>query len=297
MPTFLTKQNVYDIINSELPDGLFAYSPNPGQFYITAEIDSYAKTIADTYQTMQAVYNNMFVQTADEKIADFEVMYFGSKVVGNLTLEERKARILAKIRSQNFVAVWDLLTFIASYVPEGTFVQIVEYGSLSGRDTWIINSDTASDNDQLYVSELGFTTFLSYECTQQLQGTNADQVWGEGWQQNDPLPAGVGGNANITQTELLDIRKTAYTYEIRIFNYTMPADLLLLFEKDLKEIEPARCAHILMQNQQLSDYGLTVDVPEVDQFTQENLSFGYLLIHCIATDPTSSTGYKGKTYS
>lgn len=286
MPTFLTQTQVYDIINRELPEGLFAYSPSPNKFYITSELDSYAKTIADTYSTMQNIYKNMFITTADDKLVDFELMYFNRRSAGDLTNDERRARILAKIRSQAFVSIWDILTFVCSYVPIGTYVQILESGNPYGVGSWLVG-----------YSEIGMNTILGDASPQSLIGENADLVWTRGWVYGDPLPSGVSADPLITQAAVTSMRNTAYSYEIRIFDYEITGDLLTNFELDLQQIEPARSQHYLYQNLNLSDYYLTIDVNNVDQFTKVLYQGNNIHVDCIALDDTQLTGYKGRTYS
>ncbi len=286
MPTFLTQSQVYDIINRELPEGLFAYSPAPATFYVTSELHSYAKTISDTYDTMQHIYQNMFVTTSNEKIEAFEITYFGQRSAGALSTEERRARILAKIRSQAFVSLWDILTFVCSYVPAGTYVQILESNNPYGVGSWILG-----------YSELGLNTILGDAGPQQLTGEDADLVWTGDWQQGDPIPTGVSCDPDIVQATVTGIRNTAYSYEIRIFDYEITGDLLTNFEIDLAQIEPARSEHYLLQNLTLSDYYLTVDVLNVDQFTTTTYQGQTIPVDCIALDDTQTTGYKGRTYS
>lgn len=287
MPSFLTKSQIYDIINRELPEGLFSYSPDPSKFYITSELDSYAFTIAATYDTMKSIYDNEFISTADEKISDFEIMYFGTTSVG-LTLEEKRNRIFAKIRSQAFVSLWDILTYVASYVPEGTYVQILENGKFGGFDSWSLSQ-----------SELDLNTYLGNVSPQQLYGEDADLVWTGDWQQGDPIPTGVYCDPNITQASVLGMRDMAYSYEIRIFGYELTGEVLVNFQKDLELIQPVRSKYYIAQNLVLADYYLTVDVDNVGQFTQATLPFGIkIAVDCIAVDPTQTvTGYKGRTYS
>ncbi len=286
MPSFLTKSQIYDIINRELPEGLFSYSPDPSKFYITSELDSYAFTIAATYDTMKSIYENEFVTTANEKISDFELMYLGVISV-SLSLEEKRSRILAKIRTQAFVSLWDILTFVASYLPEGTYVQILENGKSGGYDSW-----------SLGYSQLDLSTYLGNVSLQQLYGEDADLVWTGDWEQGDPIPAGVFCDPNITQASVIGMRDMAYSYEIRIFGYELTGEILVNFQKDLDVIHPVRSKYYIAQNLVLADYYLTVDVNNVDQFTQATLPFGVkIAVNCIAADSTQTTGYKGRTYS
>jgi hypothetical protein len=297
MPTFLTTNDVYNVINRELPEGLFAYSPSPNKFYITSELYSYASNIAVTYGTMQTIYNNMFVTTMAENVADYEVMYFGSKSTANLTLEERRGRILAKIRSQLSVSLWDILTFIVSYLPVGTYAQIVEYGNYNSWDVWQVGVDFGVRN-AVDSCELGTMTYLANECPQEIHGALSDTVWGPGWNYLDPLPAHVSGDTQITQAKMLAMRITAYTYEIRIFGYAFTTEAQAQFEQDLIQIHPIRSQYYLVQNQVLSDYRLTTDVDNVSQFTSIPAFNGPIrMVNCIKNDPTQTTGYRGKVYT
>lgn len=276
MPSFLSQTEIYNIINRELPEGLFAYSPAPSTFYVTAELDSYAATISDCYtEAMQPIYTNMFVTTADVKIPDFEIMYFGKRAVGDLTLEERRQRILSKIRSQASCSLWDILLFCASYIPEGKFVQVVEYNKQNGYDIW-----------KLDVSKLDYNCYLALGRTQALAGELADQVWTSGWNYLDPLPDGVIAPDALTQTEVLAMRENAYRFGILFFDYTFTADALLQLKSDLNEIIPVRSDYSILDNLVLADYFLTQTVYDVTSLNN---------INCIAIDPTSTaTGITGK---
>ena len=99
MPKFLTREEIYKIIQQEQPDSVYPYGA-PEQYYVTANNDAEAKTIEGVYNTLQRIYINYFPITAEENLPEWEEMVFGKKLDSSLSEEERRGRVLVKIRSR-----------------------------------------------------------------------------------------------------------------------------------------------------------------------------------------------------
>lgn len=249
MAHFMTKAELYRLLHRESPPDV--YPDGEGSRYVsTAETDSVADACQKTYATMEQIYNNLFVVTSDERIADFEISYFGTISVG-LTLEERRARILAKIRSQNDMSRWALLTQVAALVP-GVIVNLIEGHTL--------------DNLQSY----------------DIRGTDADLVWGPDWTAGDPAPAGVTVTTELRNNEaaLLAIRNIVYRYYVVIFSDALTQSTKDLLDETLTYGEPARSAHTFI-------YFNGTDVPLANTLGPIGQFDGY---HAVRQDPTELVG-------
>ena len=121
MPTFLTQAQIYRVLQRESPPDVYPDGA-PEQFVSTAEMDSVAKTVASCYEAMERIYENMFPTTADEQLGDWENNVLGSTPVGALTTAQRRANLLAFIRSQDNISYWTILNAVFGFVPAGTFV-------------------------------------------------------------------------------------------------------------------------------------------------------------------------------
>jgi hypothetical protein len=212
MAKFLTRQQLYRLLQRELPEDLYADGA-PSQYVSTAEMDSVAGVLASAYQTMERVYQNVFVISADEKLNEFENAYFAESTSG-LKREERIARILAKIRSTDDISHWQLLTTVGTLLA-GTWVEVLQRH---------VRND---------------------ETTAMLRGERLDEVWGPGWSSGDPFPGGVTGFEELrsSQPTLLALRDKAFTYDVLIYSRSINSEVLSLLEKTLREQEPARAAH------------------------------------------------------
>ena len=281
MAKFLSRDEVYRLLQRELPEGVYA-DGSPSAYYTTADMDSVADVVATGYGNLQRIYDNFFPATAtlEEKLKDWETKMFGYLLPDALTLQQRRDKIIAKVRKQPRLHKWEILTLIASFLPEGTYVQIVELCTDNQR-SWSIGE-----------SLLGITTLLKFdEDLAAALGIDV-QNWCEfvatqlHWRLSND---GLGDNTYLAQyawTDIASIQKKAFGYEIRVFNYTFSAADFLQVDKEVTASEPARSAHFWKQNQDLNVYGLTNVVPNVDQFS---------LVDCITRNSASTTGYDGRT--
>lgn len=275
MPKFLDQPEAYRLLQRENPPNVYP-DGGPADFVSTAENDSVAKAVASVYTNMQRAWINQFVQLTDESIAKWETTVFGKTISGELSLQERRDRLLGKIRALPTISLWDVLVLVNSYVPAGVYVGIIENGSLGeGSPSFPVWS--------LGMSELGVNTFLGGISASRLTGPSAGAVFGPTWP--FPLTDGTYVDPTLTEAEALEIRAQQYSYTVKIYGYTLPADLLAELQLTLAEAEPARSTHDVVQNASLADDGLTQDVDDVDR---------YDLINVIARDSNSPSGYVGK---
>jgi hypothetical protein len=277
MPKYLSAEECYRLLQRELPEGVYADGA-PSGFYSTADMFSTASGIAKLYENMERIYENFFPQTADEKIVDWEVKVFGVQLDSSLSLTERRGRVINKLRSRPTLALWEILTLVAGFVPAGTFVQVIEWGCHPSVTGW-----------KLGVSKLGLETALGNQGDVLFLGNGNDiceKMSSTGWrlgQRRLGIDTTLGIDGYYLDLSYAQIR--AYTYEVRIFGYTLPANTRIQLEAELSKREPARSGHVIFENLSLTTYGLTVPVSNVDQFS---------LVDCITRDDTQTTGYKGR---
>lgn len=277
MPIFPTQHQIYRALQRELPDLVYPDGA-PTAFFSTADMDAVAKVGASGYISASAIYDNYFPQTSDASIDDWVFKMFGFLFQAGIDLPTKRQRVIDKVRKIGSIDLFDVLTIVAKYVPQGTYAQIkfacgahaywVLGVSLLGIDTILAggqpgNIGITPDNIKNWCSfistlhwrlgqdGLGFNTFLSY----------------------------------IQYTDLASFQANAFEYDIRIFDYTIPAVDLANMEIELQGGEPARSAHRIFQNVSLASSGLDTIVPNADKFSG---------VDCITRDPASTTGYTGR---
>lgn len=273
MPRFLSRQEVYRLLQRELPEDVYADGA-PSAHFTTAENDSVAQTIAVAYSNAERIYENFFPLTADEKIADWERAVFDKIADAASALEDRRAKVVGQLRKQPSIDEWQLLTLVASYLPEGKFVQIVQWA----KSGW-----------KLGVSRFGINARLGFgrrDLLPEIEEDLATAILDQGWKLGSSrlgVDTRLGGKYSYLLRSSVQLK--AYTYEIRIFDYTVPSVDLANLVPDLREAEPARSRRIIRQNLDLDQFGLTETVENVGQFSGVN---------CITRDNASSTGYSGR---
>lgn len=218
MALFLSAEQIYRLIQRELP--IDAYPDgSPDKFYSTADSFATAKVFESAYDNNSRIYENMFPQTADEKISDWEIRTFGYLLDASLTLQQKRDKVLAKIRTRRRTTPNDILQTVYTVIDSSILVEIVEWNCYGG--SWVLNE-----------SELEISTILS--------GPNPLRVTGP------DLCALSAAELGLTEQELLEMREDAYTYEVRIYDYTLTADELERLEAALNSAEPARSQHIIL---------------------------------------------------
>jgi len=185
------------------------------------------------------------------------------------TLLDRQNRILNKLRTRNGISAWDVATFVANYVPEGTYIQIIEKGSPRGG--W-----------RLSRSKLSLETYFG--SGRLLTGqTTCDNSNIRGWRLSQSK---LSTQTYFGSKAIADGLTQAYTYVVKIYDYTFPTDVFNKFLIDLTAFEPARSQHIVYQGLPIAGTPFQTLLPQVGQFDN---------ILLIARDSTSPTGYKGRT--
>jgi hypothetical protein len=275
MPKFVSRQELYRLLQRELPEELYPDGP-ASAFYSTADMDSVADVAATAYGNMERIYLNQWPQSADERIDDWVLKVFGYKFDESVTLDEKRSRVIAKLRHQPTIRLWEVLTIVASYVPEGTYVQVAEYscGAASG---WHLGE-----------SYLGYSTFLGFDHIFDKLNVDSSKwcdIVSDGWRLGFSRLEEGTSLSEFEHKELFDIQAEAFGYQIRVFDYAVTGDSYTRMIQEVKAAEPARSFFNIAQNLDLTDYHLVVDVSNVGEFDN---------ITCITRDVTQTTGYKGK---
>lgn len=276
MPKFLEREEIYDIIQRELPESVYPDGAATG-FYSTADSDSQAKVIESAYSNLERIYDNYFPGWADEKISDWEITCFGERLSSTLTISEKRALIKAQLRLRPDVSVWSTLTAVLDIVPFGTVVQVFEFCKFDGGwelgesglgfDTFLdgfekivlddtslyCNPESLFDGWHLGVSELGNTT--------ELGGASGDGLSGLDW-----------GYQQVS----------AYTSVVRVFGYTLTNSERSAIE-DLRV--PGRSQRFISDDLDIADFDLNTLVTDVE--ITDN-------VNCMFKDAGSSTGYSGR---
>ncbi len=217
MPKFLSKDELYRVLQRELPPEVYADGAPSGNF-TTADMDSVAKVVGTQYTNLQQIYYNMFPQTAVDYIQLWAVKIFGTQLDASLTLEEMRDQILARIRAKISMSGPSMLAIVKGVLGAGIDVEIWAYSS---PDTnWLLG-----------YSLLGFNTFLSpanwLVATGPLIYTNGYAFYG------------------LTAEQWANNQYFAYSYEVRIYDYTPSALQLSQIDSLLTIYEPARSQHII----------------------------------------------------
>lgn len=269
------------MLQRELPEGVYPDGP-PTAFFSTADMDSVAAVGASGYQSLQTIYNNYFPQSSTEKIDDWVIRMFGQLFDGNPSVQTKRDRVIAKIRSQPTLNRWQLLTTIVKYLPENVFCQVFHAcGNEPGNQPfWLLG-----------VSLLGIDTILAAKSADQI-GITPDNIlnWCQfvstlHWRLGQDGLGDTTFLSYISWQDLSSFQATAFQYEIRIYDYTMPDADVSAMLAEITAAEPARSAHLFKNNQSLAASGLTTIVPNATQFSG---------VDCICNDSTSTTGYTGR---
>lgn len=276
MALFLTAQQLYKLFNRELPPNSYA-TGEYSQSESGASIYAKARVLEKYYKNLGRIWANLFPQSADEQIDDWVTKCFGQLFPGGTTLTYKQQACIQQIRSQPNLTLWQILTNVAQLVPYGTYVQI-----------WPRN--TVNPGWQLGVSKLGTSTYLSGADTDSLSGYDFAN-WGNDlpnfqWRLGQGKLGTSTALGKYLYTDIVRRQLNAYAYEVRIFGLTLSASLYSQIDTKLNQSEPARSLHLIRDNLNLADFGLTVPVANVGQFS---------LVNCITRDQTQSTGYSGLT--
>lgn len=220
----LTRRQIYKILQRELPEDTYPDGAATS-FYHTADMDTTAEMLARFYANGERVRANIFPQSADELIIDHELMHFQAALDASFSLEDRRNRILQKIRSPRGISIPRLEGVVRSVLGESVDMEIINLGCSEG--SWRL------DESQLDISTI-------------LNGRRGDDII--------PRPAdpncefGASPPPGYTEQEWREAREEAYTYEVRIYNRTLTVDERARLDQELTRAEPARSAHIITDN-------------------------------------------------
>lgn len=217
MPKFLVKQELYRLIQRELPEDVYPDSGDASKFKSTASVMAKAKVFESVYTNQSRIYANFFPQSADENIGDWEDKIFGFQNDSSVDLQQRRDAIISKIRTRRRVTPSDIKAIVYQVVPADTKVEIVEWNC--GGGGWILD-----------VSMLDVSTILNAGNGLKFPpGTNLCDKTAADW--------------GMSQEDFTDYQNQAYTYSVQIYNYTLTSDQRDQLEKLLSSGEPARSAH------------------------------------------------------
>lgn len=218
MPKFLSRAEFYRLLQRELPQDVYP-DGEPDKFYSTADMDAIADCAATGYGNLEKIYNNYFPQDADERISAWEFIAFAKTLPASLTLQERRDRIVVKIRQRKGIRKQDMIDTVKGIIGSDKTVDLIGWGCSSGG--WMIG-----------VSQLGISTFLNmFPGRLGIVGSDICEK--------------TAAELGITEQQLLDMKEEAYTYEIRIYGYTLTADEREEIDLALSEVEAARDNHVI----------------------------------------------------
>lgn len=218
MPDFLDRQRLYRALQRELPEDVYPDGA-PSGFYSTADMDSVADCAATGYANLERVYENYFPQDADERIDAWEVKAFGYNLPASLTLQERRDRVVAKLRARNGISKPDIVDVVKSIIGTDKTVEIREWGCADGG--WMLD-----------ISQLDIETILN--------GQNLVDATGALLCEGPPSAYGK------TDAEWAEMQEEAYTYDVLIYGYTLSAAERRTLDETLDAAEPARSTHHIL---------------------------------------------------
>lgn len=270
MPLFLDRDQLYDTIQRELPEDVYPHG-DPQAFMSTKESFASARVLEDAYAVLRRVWVNFFPQDADEEITKHEVAHLGAVQDASQSLDDRRAAVLAQMRDQSSCSRWDLLMRAVAFLPAGTPARILGWAEIYAGG-W-----------ELGARGLGFDTYLGgfeqpmleSEATYREYAVDQPDVAMLPW---DGAPAMPWATA----------QQIAYTYELRIYGYTLSAAERAKLDELLSRNEYGRDAHVIRDGLALAGEALLAPLDAVSQLI--NKKAGYPAVY---SDDASPTGYKG----
>lgn len=232
MPKFLNNDELYRILQRELPQGVYADGA-PSAFFTTADMYAVADCAATGYGTLERIYFNYFPQFADERQPDWEIKAFGHQLDVSLTLQERRDRVIARLRRRRGNKKSDYIDIVKEIIGEDKLVELARWGAADGG--WILDE-----------SELDISTIFFGGPVLATSGANACELGA----------AGLG----LSPQDYADAQEDAYTYSILIYGYTLTESEYREVDLALKEGEYARSQHVIYSGLDPADMINPVDV-------------------------------------
>lgn len=217
MAKFLSAQEIYRLLQRELPEGAYPDGP-PSRYYSTADMYAVADGLASGYSNLKRIYDNYFPQTADEKMPEWEDAVFGSPLDASLPLQQRRDKVLLKLRNPFGITKLDIINVVKNIIGQDKIVEVREWGCADGG--WMLD-----------YSQLDISTFLN--------GENLVDA---------ALSASCNKPEFKTQEEWETAQEEAYTYEVLVYDYTLTASEREEIDRQLDIEEPARSAHVITDN-------------------------------------------------
>jgi len=228
-------EQVLRILMDELPDGVYATDlandPDTSKrSYSSSELRAAAMMFADLYSNLEQVNDDKFITTVThEGLTPWEKELFAAAQDGSQPDSIRQQNLLAKIRANGGISLPAITAVVAGILtPVGLPFEIIAWDGPASDGTtggWILD-----------VSPLDQGTYLGL-IDPLLGATREPGIV--------PLDCNLDyAAAGITQQEMQDIQKTAYTYEVKIYGHA-DANTLALLDKQLTELEPARSTHVI----------------------------------------------------
>lgn len=224
MPLFLTKDQVYRIIQRELPEDVYPDGA-PSGFFSTADNFAVATQLEVAYKSASGIYDNYFPNYATDTEAplpgqaNFEKLYLGRQLNASISLQERRDKVIEKIRSLRRTTAQDIKATVYSVISTSIQVEIVPWNC--GCNGWVLD-----------VSLLDISTVLN-------EFNGLERV-GPGLCALGPADYG------LTPDEFARMQDEAYTYDVRIYSYTLTAAEREALEDALLKAEPARSRHQIL---------------------------------------------------
>lgn len=219
MPIFLAQQDIYRLLQRENPpDDVYPDGPATA-FFSTADTWAVAGRIADAYGSLQTIYTEYSPISASATLPDHEMAYFGYNLDASLTINQRRTRLLAKVRARPRTTPADMLNVVYTVLDPSVLVEIVEWGN--GQAGWMLD-----------VSELEISTILNGFDQVQRTGPNLCQLG----------PSDYG----LSPSDFANMQAEAYTYEVRIYGYTLTSVQRAQIDTALNAAEPARSQHLIV---------------------------------------------------
>lgn len=222
MPKFLSASEVYRILQRELPEAVYPDGV-ASAYFSTADMAAVGDVVATGYANQQRIYDNYWPATADERITDWEIKAFGKTLPISVSLADRRDLVAQKIRARKGLTKQDMIDITLSVIGTDKTVEAIEWGCGGSGEggTWIIG-----------VSLLGVDTYLGGSAS--IQRATGPMLCEQG-------PEDFG----LTQEEWDSIRAQAYTYEIRVYGYTLTDEQMIELDQQLSTYEPARSRHFI----------------------------------------------------
>lgn len=215
----------------ELPEDQFAQDRADDPSYLkrslsSSDLRAQSVILATAYANMAQIYENKFGTYVDsDGMRRWEKDWFPDAVDASQPLVNRRANLISKIRAIGGISMPAIMAILDPvFAQEGLMYDLVTWCGMNG-GAWILD-----------VSPLDVDTYLSF----------LDPLIGAA--EPNPLDCDLDyAAAGLTAQDLIDIQRTAYTSEVRIYG-TASAAFLAKIDKLMTQYEPARSTHYIFNS-------------------------------------------------